>query len=168
MSALPVTGGRFFVENIPQSADLLIFYIRVMETPFILMLEPDADDRYITETFFRENDFHARLEFVADEEELEDRMSDLRLQNDLPSLILLSIRTNPQLGILLIKTLKSKSAYAHIPFVVLSGISDENLVKQCYAAGANSFICKPSGDQSTNQKILNFFQYWFRTVELAG
>jgi response regulator RpfG family c-di-GMP phosphodiesterase len=138
-----------------------------MEKTFILMLEPDADDRYITETFFKENAFDVAIEFTADEEELEEKMSDLRLKNELPTLILLTIRTNAVAGIALIRKLKAKKEYVHIPVVVLSGITDERLVKQCYTAGASSFICKPIGDRLTNEKILNFLRYWFQTVELA-
>jgi CheY-like chemotaxis protein len=139
-----------------------------MDKPFILMLESDADDRYITETFFKENDMDVRVEFVSDEEELEERLAELAVKNDLPSLVLFTIRTAPQVGIHLIKELKSTGEYAHIPFIVLSGITDEKLVKQCYEAGANSFICKPAGDRYTNEKILNFLRYWFQTVELAS
>jgi response regulator RpfG family c-di-GMP phosphodiesterase len=66
----------------------------------------------------------------------------------------------------LIGELKKSKEYLHIPIVVLSGVVTPLSVKDCYAAGATSFIKKPASVVETNNKISAFIKYWFETVEL--
>jgi CheY-like chemotaxis protein len=129
----------------------------------ILMLEHDEDDRYVTQAYFDEQQFDVTIIFVSNSQEFFDHLSRAGL---LPSLILLNYHTYPQSAADILRELKSNPKVAHIPVVVLSGSVRTDIIRQCYADGASSFIQKPSGSEETSAKIGNFIRYWFKTVEL--
>lgn len=136
-------------------------------SPVILMLEHDADDRFITSHVFEENKYEADLEFVNNREELFSYLNKCTEQRlPLPALILINLHTAPLDGREILKELKSVPAYKHIPVVILSGAKDAAIARECYALGASSFIQKPSKLSETTEKVANFFKYWFQTVEL--
>jgi CheY-like chemotaxis protein len=134
----------------------------------ILMLEPDADDRFITTSIISDFPYKLDLVFVNYGEELFKYLEHCRKPgNALPSLILLSLTANLRDGMEILKQLKSNPLYNHIPVIVLTGVKQKAAVKECYALGASSFIEKPISVQDTNTKIANFLKYWLETVELA-
>jgi CheY-like chemotaxis protein len=133
----------------------------------ILMLEHDEDDRYITQTVFDENHFNITLQFVTTSDELFNYLSTCdKTGTRYPSLVLLNYHASPFTANEILRALRSNIRYQHIPVVVLSGSVHEDIIKECYASGASSFIQKPAKSNETNTKIANFFNYWFRTVEL--
>jgi len=135
----------------------------------LLMLETDADDRFITSSIISEFPYQLNLAFVNYGEEMFKYLEHCRQTgNALPSLILLSLSVNPRDGIEVLKQLKSNPLYNHIPVVVLTGVKQSGIVKECYALGASSFIEKPISARDTNAKIANFLRYWLETVELVS
>jgi CheY-like chemotaxis protein len=133
----------------------------------ILMLEHDDDDRYITQTVFNDHRYHVSLEFVNTSFELFSFLSNCDKNHlPLPSLILLNYHAGPSNAVEILTELKRNHALIHIPVVVLSGSVKQEIIKECYDAGASSFIQKPSNADDTDKKISNFFRYWFETVEL--
>jgi CheY-like chemotaxis protein len=136
-----------------------------MSKPWILMLEHDADDRYITQSFFDENSIDVKIRFVQDEAQM---MAELIATDDLPALILMNMVSSPAGAEKVIRDLKSDQQLKHIPVVVLSGSVNPVRSKECYAAGASSVIVKPDSMELTNKKILSFVNYWFNTVELSN
>lgn len=137
-----------------------------MATRRILMLEHDDDDRYITQTYFDENSYDVKIDFVSDSNEFLAYLKKCETSNT-PELILLNHFTAPLNAVEILKYLKSNHAYSHIPVVVLSGSENMNTVRQCYSLGASSFIVKPDRAAQTTEKISNFVKYWFETVELV-
>lgn len=135
--------------------------------PTILMFEHDEDDRYITQTFFDENKFRVNLQFVTNREDFQRSLKDLTSKSEGPSLILLNYHTGPVTAVELLQEIKSDSRFKHIPVVVLSGTVRPEIIKDCYHAGASSFIQKPSTAKGIHDKISSFVRYWFETVELA-
>jgi response regulator RpfG family c-di-GMP phosphodiesterase len=139
-----------------------------MTNTTILMLESDSDDRFITTSMISEFPYQLDLAFVNYGEEIFKYLEHCRLTgNAFPSMILLSLTVNPNDAIAVLKQLKSNPLYNHIPVIVLTGVKQAAIVKECYALGASSFIEKPSSAQDTNTKIANFLKYWLETVELA-
>ena len=133
----------------------------------ILMLEHDDDDRYITRAVFDENHYSVKLHFVDSSNDLfAFLISCERSFLPYPALILLNNDARPANAVEILRDLKGDQRYMQIPVVVLSGTSDTETVRKCYAAGANSFITKPSSGKETNDKIANLIRYWFQTVEL--
>jgi len=133
----------------------------------ILMLEHDEDDRYITQAIFDEHRYPIKLKFVNDSDELFSYLRNCEEKKEhFPSLILLNYHTAPSNSVEIIHTLKQRKQFSHIPVVVLSGSVAPEIVQECYAVGACSFIQKPAMSEETDAKISNFFNYWFETVEL--
>ena len=127
---------------------------------YVLMLEDDADDRYITESTLKELGYDIPIRFLAYERELISYLS----HAETPSLILLDY--NPVTGANTLRHLKTHPDFNHIPVVVLSEVSTPNHVRQCYQLGANSFIKKPDTAENTKNKIETFFKYWFQVAEI--
>jgi response regulator RpfG family c-di-GMP phosphodiesterase len=133
----------------------------------ILMLEQDEDDRYITEAVFKENQYNLEVHFVNTSQEMLSYLGACEKNNiKYPSLILMNYHAIPSNAIAVLNELKSNPKYRYIPVVVLCGSTHDNIVKECYAAGASSFIQKPSLQHDIQRKISNFVHYWFETVEL--
>jgi CheY-like chemotaxis protein len=120
---------------------------------FVLMLEGDGDDRYITEQTLSEPDISVSMQFSSNSAEFFTVLSEERK----PALILIDYNSVPDNGIQVLKTLRENPNYNDIPVVILS---DSNLGKygnECYRCGASSFIKKPDTTKATNQKIASFF-----------
>lgn len=135
------------------------------KTPFILMLEHDDDDRFITETFFKQHHFDIDVHFVVSNDELIVYLNGCKMIG-YPSLILLNLNLTSPAAFKILKELKASAEFNHIPVIILGSTHNEELVRQCYTLGASSYIRKPEGLELTNKKILNFLNYWFQTVEL--
>lgn len=137
-------------------------------SPVILMLEHDADDRFITSQVFEENQYKAQLEFVHNREGVFEYLTHcLKERLPLPAMIIINLHTTPLDGREILKQIKTVPEYRHIPVVILSEIKDIAVARECYALGASSFIQKPSMMSETNAKVTSFFKYWFQTVELS-
>jgi CheY-like chemotaxis protein len=135
---------------------------------YILMLEPDADDRYIASHFFQQRQYPVAIEYVYDTDQLLACLHACGPWKKLPALILVNLYAGPMTIPALIQTLKQHVTTAPIPVIVLSGNKNPEAMHACYSAGAASFVVKPDLFHATDEKILNFFNYWFRTVELTG
>jgi CheY-like chemotaxis protein len=134
----------------------------------ILMLEHDEDDQYITQAVFDEGGVRVSLAFVTTSEEMFGYLQACKVNGGVfPSLILLNYHAYPLSTSQILKALKSDPAFSHIPVVVLSGSVHKDIVQECYALGASSFIQKPWSSDETHIKISNFIRYWFETVELV-
>ena len=131
----------------------------------ILMLEHDEDDRYITQSVFDENHYNVDLKFATDRDEF---FRQLKSSGSKPSMILLNYHAGPTNAVDIITELREDPSFSAIPVVVLSGSVSKDVIQECYAAGASSFIQKPSRSTDTEAKIGSFFQYWFKTVELPN
>jgi CheY-like chemotaxis protein len=134
-----------------------------MSHPRILMLEYDQDDRYISKEFFSQMQKKVDLDFVTSPEEF---LSHLETRI-MPSLILMNQNASPFGAISLIREVKSKQQFRHIPIVILGDLGHDNITREYYEAGASSFIQKPVTYHDTQKKIEKFIAYWFETVELG-
>lgn len=127
----------------------------------ILMLEHDDDDRYVTQAVLDELKADIEINFVTNST---DFLS--RLEKSMPDLLLITYRASPLNAVEVLKKVRSLDRFMYTPAIVLSGVSNETIVRECYQAGASSFITKPSSDKETTSKITRFLDYWFKTVEL--
>jgi response regulator RpfG family c-di-GMP phosphodiesterase len=135
---------------------------------YILMLEHDDDDRYITQQTFDENNTNVRIQFVTTSHELFDFLDECSRQTkSFPSLILLNYYSLPQNSIDVLKAIKANHNFKHIPVIVLSGTANVEIITDCYREGASSFIQKPVLSTETNRKISSFVNYWFETASLV-
>jgi DNA-binding NtrC family response regulator len=121
---------------------------------YVLMLQVDEDDKFITEESLREAGISTQVKFLNKVEDLE---SCIRREG-MPSLILLNDRGAVHRG--------SKLLTRHIPVIMLGEVTTPDYIKECYIAGASSYIIKPSTVRETLKKIELFFHYWSEVAEV--
>ncbi len=129
--------------------------------PYVVMLRTDADDRDITEEMLAETGNRINLKFAADLHEL---YGMIEASGD-PLLVLLNDKGAAHADHGQLRKLKSNPVSAHIPVILLGEISTKEYIMECYRAGANSFIIKPSTIAETKNKIERFFDYWLNVAE---
>lgn len=124
---------------------------------YVLMIQTDPDDQYITESALTEISASIPVRFINAISELGATISIIGE----PSVILLNDRGTFHNGPELLKDIKNDPSYQHIPVVVLGEVSSTEHIRQYYRNGANTFIIKPSSVEGTRKKIETFFKYWF-------
>jgi CheY-like chemotaxis protein len=128
----------------------------------ILMLEEDPDDRFMTNSMLTELNMNIKLRYLSNSEEL---YTELATANK-PDIIILDYDSKPENSLSILRNIKSHDELKKIPVVVLSDSDQSIYVKQCYAAGASSFIKKPVTLEQTKKKIETFFNYWLKVAEV--
>ena len=86
--------------------------------------------------------------------------------NGLPGLILLDLNMPRLNGYQTLTVLRQVPGWRHIPVVMMSDLGTEQEQKQCYEAGANSFIAKPAGLDEMKQLIPTLAHYWLELNQL--
>jgi CheY-like chemotaxis protein len=132
-----------------------------MHSKYLLMLENDSDDRYITQSTIKELKLNIPVRYEYWSPSL---LSDL--ENDKPGVILLAYNTSPESGLEIVKQIRARKDYSFIPIIVLTEELPSSLIKDYYTSGVNTVIKKPSSVQQTTEKIKTFFDYWFSVAEL--
>src|SRR5438105_12085275 len=108
--------------------------------PYVLMLQTDPDDRYITESTMDEISNNIPVQFISSLNEMDNAI----LEFGLPVVILVNDQGSAQQGPVIVKKLKLNSLYSHIPVVLLGEVTTSEYIQECYRAGANTFIIKHS------------------------
>jgi CheY-like chemotaxis protein len=132
-----------------------------MALKYVLMLENDSDDRYITQSTIRDLNLNIPVRY-----EYWSPAILTALQNDRPGVILLAYNTSPESVLEIVKHIRGRKDYAFIPIVVLTEELESDVIRKYYVTGVNTVIKKPSSVQETNKKIRTFFDYWFSVAEL--
>ena len=145
-----------FLDGHTKSLLLFIFAIAMEKNSFILMLEDDPDDRFLTETTMKDLGYETDITFVKSSKELFAALEN----GDRPTLILLDYNSSPDNAVEILRFIKTNSRLKSIPVIVLSDSSSPKDIHECYLQGANSFIKKPTSASDTTDKINTFFKYW--------
>ena len=128
---------------------------------FVVMLEDDSDDRYLTTETLSELRIDIPVKYFSSSREL----MRFLYGNAKPSLILLDYNSTPENAKQLLARIKMDSNLNEIPVVILSDNDLAAYKNECYALGASSFIKKPDNIKETQDKIATFFKYWFEVAE---
>jgi CheY-like chemotaxis protein len=139
--------------------------------PILIVEDNDYDFRQAQRAFqesrlanplYRCTDGDDALDFLHHRGEYGDPASSPR-----PGIILLDLnlraRTN---GREVLVDVKSDPELKTIPVVMLTTSLDERDIQSCYAAGANSYICKPVTFEGYLDAIRRLEEYWFHIVVL--
>jgi response regulator RpfG family c-di-GMP phosphodiesterase len=129
---------------------------------YVLMMQTDEDDRDITESILSGIELAMPVKFIDSIHDFEV----LAVAEGIPVLILINESSARHASIEIVKRLKNNPVYRHIPLVILAERSLVDYIKEYYAAGASTFIVKPSTIELTRKKIEGFFTYWFQIAEL--
>jgi two-component system, response regulator len=91
-----------------------------------------------------------------------------RLGGPLPRLVLLELRLPKLDGVQVLRTLRASPRTAAVPVVVLTSSAEPREVAQCYQAGANSCIRKPTEFREFAETIRTTGWYWLRLNRPGG
>lgn len=81
-----------------------------------------------------------------------------------PGLILLDLNLPGTDGREFLEEIKKESELKKIPVVVLTTSSSQEDIDRCYAAGANSYVCKPVSVIDLVDAIQRLKDFWFEIV----
>ena len=81
-------------------------------------------------------------------------------------LVLLDLNLPLISGLDVLEFLKNDDGLKSIPVIMLSGSSRNEDVERSYAAGANCYICKPTGIDAVLDMAAQLVTFWFRQAEL--
>lgn len=129
---------------------------------YVLMLQADEDDKYLTESILKEMQGSIPMHFISGTNELNSCIG----SNGLPAVILINNQDHRHKAIEVVRSIKADSQLNHIPVVVLGEITTADYIKKYYRAGANSYITKPSTIAGMRKKIGLFLDYWFEVAEV--
>ena len=129
---------------------------------YVLMLQADEDDKFLTESILEEMQETIPMRFIARINEMDEMIATAGL----PAVILINNQDHRHKAIDVIKYLKADTRLDHIPIVVLGEITSPDYIRQYYRAGANTYITKPSTIAATRKKIQLFLAYWFDVAEI--
>lgn len=129
---------------------------------YLLMIQADEDDRYLTESLLQEMHGTIPMHFIGGISEMDQCIKD----HGLPAVILLNNQDHRHKALELVKYFKQDAKLAHIPVVVLGEITTADYIKNYYRAGVNTYITKPSSIAGMHMKIRVFLDYWFEVAEI--
>jgi CheY-like chemotaxis protein len=136
-----------------------------------LMADDDADDFFLLKEALEAAGISANLSQVADGEELMDYLLCRgrfveRKDASTPKLVFLDLSMPKKTGLEALVEIRSHPRLKGIPIVVYTTSGDETDIRQCYDAGANSYIQKPSSFDELVEMVNAVEAYWTRTVKL--
>lgn len=134
-----------------------------MAKGYILMLEGDEQDRELSKYYFNSHDI--KFDFIRFSYEFIPFLKHKAQEGNLPSVILLSMYSTPDTGLEILRELKAINEFKAIPVVVLGENTEIELIRECYALGASTFINKPLTAHSTDLTVKTFLRYWFEVAE---
>lgn len=134
------------------------------------MVDDDADDRYLVQVAFEENNISSELVFVEDGSEVLDFLSGQGKYEEkggrIPHLILLDLNMPKKDGKRVLQEVRALPDYQHIPIVIFTTSKSPDDVRELYQMGANSYISKPSSYENLSKVIRNIGLYWLETTTL--
>ena len=109
----------------------------------VILVDDDADDRYLFDIFFADRPDLLLLPNVCDGIQLLDYLARLENSSEYPDLIVLDQNMPRMTGTQTLKVLKSHSQYKDIATVIYSTYTDQNLILEGTLLGAKSISSKP-------------------------
>lgn len=137
----------------------------------ILLVEDDPSDaEFIKDALYefilKKDLFHMEngadaLDFI-----FKKRRFELRKEEDMPTLILLDLKSPKINGLEVLQIIKADENTKSIPVVIVTSSREEKDILNCYKYGANSFIVKPIDYKAFQSTIKAVGEYWIRINQL--
>ena len=134
----------------------------------LLLVEDNAADAFLIDTFFRDSNILNTLHQVRDGEAA---MEFLRQENQYsqaprPHLIFLDLNLPKKDGREVLADLKSDPALKEIPVIVMTGSAAAQDISQSYQLHASCYVTKPSDLNQFNQTMQSIEDFWLNYVKL--
>ncbi|WP_247231807.1 response regulator [Telluribacter sp. SYSU D00476] len=133
----------------------------------ILMADDDADDRFLVQAAFEDNNIPHHILFFEDGEQLLNHLSTTSGDNA-PSFILLDLNMPKRDGREVLKVLKSDKHLRSIPIIIFSTSKAPDDVNSSYFLGANSYVVKPSSYEHLKDVIQKISDFWLNTAMIPS
>jgi CheY-like chemotaxis protein len=143
----------------------------VKDTISLLIVDDDADDRFLLDRALKDSGVQNQLRFIEDGQGLIDFLNDNLIYSDLHKssfLILLDLNMPRLNGWEALKILKKDQRFRKIPVIVFTTSKTEEDVTETYALGANSFFTKPNDYEALKGFTQVLKQYWLEKATLPG
>lgn len=133
--------------------------------PYILLVEDNEDDRFLTLRALEGMNLANRVETVSDGAEALDflfargQYSD-RNPKELPQLVLLDLNLPKLSGIEVLRHIRSTSLTKSVPVVMLTTSVQRDDVQESYSLGANSYVQKPIDTHDFREAVSRLGVYW--------
>lgn len=125
----------------------------------ILIVDDDADDRYIILEAFRENQCEKPCMPLENGDQLMEFLHAMP-EKESPSLIVLDLNMPGKDGKQALKEIKQDPRFQHIPTVILTTSASLKEKHQVYSLGANCFITKPGRYKEFLEIIKSISHIW--------
>jgi len=125
----------------------------------ILVVEDSPADTRIIQECFVSCGAQCFLSFAASIEQALQCLEATRF-----SFVILDIQLGWQNGLELVRAMRSRSSFASVPVVALTGMLDQ--VRPAYEAGVNAVIIKSKDFSEFSAKITSLVNFWLDVAEL--
>jgi two-component system, response regulator len=136
-----------------------------MNNKLVLLIEDNIDDERLTLRALRKNNIMNEVVVAYDGEEALDYLFGKgsyagRDMEVMPAVVILDLKLPKLSGLEVLKAIRGDERTAKLPVVVLTASDEAEKIEECYAAGANSFIKKPSDPEEFSEMVLQLGMYW--------
>ena len=131
----------------------------------ILIADDDAQDTMLVKMAVKRASLGLRLETVGDGEEAIDylmgrsRFAD-RQTHPFPNMLLLDLKMPRVNGFDVLDFVRKQPGLKQLPVVIFSSSDDPKDIRRAYDAGANSYLCKPHGNDDLSALLRALEEYW--------
>ena len=137
--------------------------------PLLLVEDSDEDYETFKRILRRSCDVELSLIRCCDGDEALDflyrrRAYADRSSSDMPAMIVLDLNLPGTDGRDVLTQIKQDEALCMIPVVVMTTSSNPKDIRDCYRAGTNSYILKPTNINQLKESIRSLIDYWFKVA----
>jgi len=130
------------------------------------MADDDADDRFLVQAAFEDNDLINRIVFFEDGEQLlEYYIADN--SQEIPHLILLDLNMPKRDGREVLKVIRKNEKWDQVPIIIFSTSNAPDDILTSYQLGANCYIVKPSSYEELKDLILRVHKFWLQNKRVS-
>ena len=126
----------------------------------ILLAEDDIDDQKLFYDFLQHREDIVLMPVAENGVHLFDSLEKITRADDLPDLIILDQNMPKRSGLQTLQLLKTTNRYAHIPVMVYSTYTDQQLIKVSSEMGAFSVASKPVTKDGYDEMINCFLKFY--------
>lgn len=136
----------------------------------LILIVEDSDEDYETAIrAFRKSGMGNPVMRCRDGDEALDflhRRGKFAEENAVPGMILLDLNLPGTDGHEVLAEIKRDERLKTIPVIVLTSSADPRDIERSYAAGANSYVCKPVSFEGFLEAVRRLKEYWFEIAIL--
>lgn len=128
------------------------------------MADDDADDRFLVQAAFEDNNIRQSLLFFEDGEQLLKHLTSVATSLKNTRFILLDLNMPKRDGREVLRILKAHQDFNTIPIIVFSTSKAPDDINSSYRLGANSYVVKPSSYENLKEVIKKISDFWLNTA----